>query len=149
MNTSTSRSTKTESSSGRSSSSSTAGRDLGTGWPSLRDNFVITENDYIGYLTQSPVESLIPLQILNTIRDSHFLFLGYRVQDWSDRVFLQRIWGNHPLEARSWAVDPAPRVVERELWDRFGVNVIEEPLADFIDDLERELGRLAPADLER
>jgi hypothetical protein len=123
--------------------------DMGKGSPSLRDNFVITEDDYIGYLTESPVESLIPLQILNTIRDSHFLFLGYRVQDWSDRVFLRRIWGNQPLEARSWAVDPAPEVVERELWDRLGVNVIEEPLGDFINDLERELGRLAPVDLER
>jgi hypothetical protein len=123
--------------------------DLGKGRPSLRDNFVVTENDYIGYLTESPVESLIPLQILNTIRDSHFLFLGYRVEDWSDRVFLQRIWGNHPLEARSWAVGPRPAGVERELWDRLGVSVIEEPLADFINDLERELGRLAPVDLER
>jgi hypothetical protein len=123
--------------------------DLGKGSPSLRDNFVITENDYIGYLTQSPVESLIPLQILNAIRDSHFLFLGYRVQDWSDRVFLQRIWGNHPLEARSWAVDPRIELVERELWDRLGVNVIDEPLTDFMDELERELSRLAPADMER
>src|SRR5215213_4878666 len=33
--------------------------DLGPGWPQLRDNFVVTEDDYIGYLTQSPVESLI------------------------------------------------------------------------------------------
>jgi hypothetical protein len=30
-----------------------------------------------------------------------------------------------------------------------GVNVIDEPLADFMKDLECELGRLAPADLER
>jgi hypothetical protein len=30
-----------------------------------------------------------------------------------------------------------------------GVNVIEERLGDFINDLERELGRLAPVDLER
>jgi hypothetical protein len=123
--------------------------DLGPAGSSLRDNFVITEDDYIGYLTESPVESLIPLQILNTIRDSHFLFLGYRVQDWSDRVFLRRIWGDHPLEARSWAVDPAPKGVERALWDRLRVNVIEERLGDFINDLDRELGRLAPVDLDR
>jgi len=117
--------------------------------PSLRDNFVVTENDYIGYLTQSPVESLIPLQILNAIRGSHFLFLGYRVQDWSDRVFLQRIWGNHPLEARSWAVAPGLDFVQRELWDRLGVNVIDQSLPDFMNELEGELGRLAPVDLER
>jgi hypothetical protein len=123
--------------------------DLGPGWPQLRDNFVITEDDYIGYLTQSPVESLIPLQILNKIRDSHFLFLGYRVRDWSVRVFLQRVWGAHPLEARSWAVDPGLDAVERELWDHFGVHVVEEPVVTFLDELERSLARLATVDAER
>jgi hypothetical protein len=124
--------------------------DLGPGWPQLRDNFVVTEDDYIGYLTQSPVESLIPLQILNKLRDSHFLFLGYRMRDWSLRVFLQRVWGEHPLEARSWAVDRAPDVVERELWDHFGVKVVEEPVAEFMHQLDVELGRrLAPAHPER
>jgi hypothetical protein len=123
--------------------------DLGPGFPRLRDNFVITENDYIGYLTQSPVESLIPLQVLNKLRDSHFLFFGYRVRDWSLRVFLQRVWGEHPLEARSWAVDPGLDVVERELWDDFGVNVIEKPVVEFANELERELSRLAPQDVER
>jgi hypothetical protein len=123
--------------------------DLGPGWPPLRDNYVITEDDYIGYLTQSPVESLIPLQILNKIRDSHLLFLGYRMRDWSVRVFIQRVWGHHPLEARSWAVDPGLDLVERELWDHFGVRVIEEPVADFLHELERALGsRLAPVDRE-
>jgi hypothetical protein len=125
------------------------GADLGRSWPTLRDNFVVTEDDYIGYLTQSPVEGLIPLQILDKVRDSHLLFLGYRVRDWSLRVFLQRVWGEHPLEARSWATDPAPDVVERALWDHFGVKVIEEPVAEFMNQLERELGRLAPVDVER
>jgi SIR2-like domain/TIR domain len=122
--------------------------DLGRSWPPLRDNFVITEDDYIGYLTASPVESLIPLQILNIIRDSHFLFLGYRVRDWTLRVFLQRVWNEQPLEARSWAVDPAFDVVERELWEHFGVHVVETPVPDFLNEVERELGALAPARVE-
>jgi hypothetical protein len=120
--------------------------DVGPGQQQLRDNFVITEDDYIGYLTQSPVESLVPLQILNKIRDSHFLFLGYRVRDWSLRVFLRRVWGEQRLEARSWAVGPGLDVVERGLWDQFGVNVVEEPVAEFLDELEHELGRLRRAD---
>jgi len=123
--------------------------DLGKGGPRLRDNFVITEDDYIGYLTQGPVESLIPLQILNKIRDSHFLFLGYRMRDWSVRVFLQRVWGEQQIEARSWSVDPGLDAVERELWDHFGVKVVQEPLADFLDEVEHELGRLARAHSER
>ena len=123
--------------------------DLGPGWPQLRDNFVVTEDDYIGYLTQSPVESLIPLQILNKLRDSHFLFLGYRMRDWSLRVFLQRVWGEHPLEARSWAVDQGLDFLERQLWDHFGVKVIETPMTEFLDEFEREVVRLAPMDVER
>jgi SIR2-like protein/TIR domain-containing protein len=123
--------------------------DLGPGSPQLRDNFVITEDDYISYLTQGPVESLIPVQILNKLRDSHFLFLGYRMRDWSVRVFLQRVWGSRPLEARSWALDPGLDVVERELWDHFGVNVIEEPVAEFLDEVEHELSRVAVAEVGR
>jgi SIR2-like domain/TIR domain len=123
--------------------------DLGPGGPRLRDNFVVTEDDHIGYLTQSPVESLIPLQILNKLRDSHFLFLGYRMRDWSVRVFLRRVWGEQQVEARSWTVDPGLDVVERGLWDHFGVNVVDEPAADFLHEVECGLGRLARAHLDR
>ncbi len=108
------------------------------------DDFVITEDDYIGYLTQGPVESLIPVQVLSKLRDSHFLFLGYHVRDWTLRVFLQRIWSDQPLQARSWAVDPEPDDVERELWEEFGVDVVTSPLAAFIAEVEHEIG--GPAD---
>jgi SIR2-like domain/TIR domain len=118
--------------------------DLGREWSQVRDNFVITEDDYIGYMTSSPVESLIPLQILNVIRDSHFLFLGYHVREWTLRVFLQRVWREQPLEARSWAVDPAIDAVEREVWEDLGVRVVEEPVPRFLDEVEAELGALAP-----
>jgi hypothetical protein len=123
--------------------------DLGSGGPRLRDNFVITEDDYIGYLTQSPVESLIPVQILNKIRDSHFVFLGYGLRNWTVRVFLQRVWGEQKLEARSWAVDPGLDSLERGVWEHFGVNVVEETLPEFLNELERELGRFARAHVER
>jgi SIR2-like domain/TIR domain len=122
--------------------------DCGTGGPNPRDNFVITEDDYIGYLTQGPIASLIPLQILNKLRESHFLFLRYRLRDWTLRVFLQRVWGEQKLEARSWAIDPEQEAVERELWDHLGVNVVEQSMADFLDELERELGA-AGAHVER
>jgi hypothetical protein len=118
--------------------------DLGREWSQVRDNFVITEDDYIGYMTSSPVESLIPLQILNVIRDSHFLFLGYHVREWTLRVFLQRVWREQPLEARSWAVDPAIDAVEREVWEDLGVRVVEEPVPRFLDEVQAALGALAP-----
>jgi hypothetical protein len=119
------------------------GVDLRPAGPHLRDNFVITEDDYIGYLTQSPVASLIPLQILNKLRESHFLFLGYRMRDWTLRVFLQRVWGEQRVGARSWAVeDPGVDAVDRELWDQFGAHVVEQAALDFLNELEFALGRL-------
>ena len=65
-------------------------------------------------------------------------------------MFLQRIWGEQPLEARSWVVDPASIVVERELWEHFGVNVVEEPLDGVpATSWSDELGVLAGAPAER
>jgi SIR2-like domain/TIR domain len=122
--------------------------DLGPGWPAARDNFVVTEDDHIAYLTESPVESLVPLQILNKVRDSHFLFLGYRMRDWSLRVFLQRVWGEQQLGARSWAVDPGLDSVERGLWEQRGVTVVDESPTAFLSELERELERFARATAE-
>jgi hypothetical protein len=54
-----------------------------------------------------------------------------------------------PLEARSWTVAPAVDLVERELWDRFGVHVVEEPVAEFLKEVEHALGRLTPINLKR
>jgi hypothetical protein len=123
--------------------------DLGPGELRLRDNFVVTEDDYIGYLTPSPVEGLIPLQILNKIRDSHFLFLGYRTREWSWRVFLRRVWGEQKLQARSWAVGPGLDAVERGAWGEFGVNIVDEPLGQLLNALNSELGHQAEVQLEQ
>jgi SIR2-like domain/TIR domain len=124
--------------------------EFGRGEPPLRDNFVITEDHYIGYLAQNPVESLVPLQILNKLRDSHFLFLGYGMRDWTLRVLLQRIWGDQQVEARSWAVeDRGLDVVEHELWEHFGVHVIQQPVAEFLNELASELGHIAGTRVQR
>lgn len=123
--------------------------DLGREWRQLKDNFVITEDDHIGYLTEGPVEGLIPVQILDKIRESHFLFLGYHMRDWSLRVFLQRVWGERLDGARSLTVGSVTDELERELWEHFGVHVVDQDLTEFLDELQDELGRPAVAPLER
>jgi hypothetical protein len=123
--------------------------DLGREWRHMRDNFVITEDDHIGYLTDGPVEGLIPVQILDKVRESHFLFVGYRMRDWPLRVFLHRVWGERLEGARSLTVDPTPDVVEREHWQHFGVHVLEQRLGEFVNELQDELGRLASAPARR
>jgi SIR2-like domain/TIR domain len=104
-----------------------------------RENYVITEDHYIDYLSRSPIESLVPVQILGKLRQSHCLFLGYTVRDWNLRVFLKRIWEEGRLEAESWAVEPDPDAVERGLWKRANVDLYAADLAGYVRLLEEQL----------
>jgi hypothetical protein len=120
--------------------------DLGPGPVRLEDNFVITEDDYIGYLTQGPIGTLVPHQILAKLRESHFLFLGYRLRDWSLRVFLQRIWAESH-DGLAWAADVKPDPIDKAGWRRTQTEFVPEALPDLLMEVEAELERMASAGL--
>jgi hypothetical protein len=103
-----------------------------------RENYVITEDHYIDYLSSSPIESLVPVQVLDKLRESHCLFLGYTVRDWNLRVFLKRIWEGS-LGARSWAVEPDPDVLERDFWAQSNVALYAADLTDYVGQLRARL----------
>jgi DNA-binding SARP family transcriptional activator len=108
------------------------------------ESFVVTEDDYIEYLAQSEVASVVPVALGAKLRRSHFLFLGYTMADWNLRLLLHRLWGDQPLSYRSWAVQPEPMPLEREFWRRRDVDVLEIPLERYVDALARHAG-LEPA----
>ena len=110
------------------------------------DNFVVTEDDYIGYLSRSPIEGLMPLQILNKLRRSHYLFLGYGMRNWSLRVFLRRLWASRACGSKSWAVQRTLPAVETEFWERFDVERIVAPLSGYVAELEHRLRPGPPAE---
>jgi hypothetical protein len=110
----------------------------------IKENYVITEDHYIDYLSRNPIETLVPVQILDKLRDSHCLFLGYTVRDWNLRVFLKRIWEGGRIEAQSWAVEPEPDALEREFWKKSGVDLYTADLADYVGQLHERLARHAP-----
>jgi hypothetical protein len=109
----------------------------------FKENYVITEDHYIDYLSRSPVESLVPVQILDKLRDSHCLFLGYTLRDWNLRVFLKRIWRGEPLGARSWSVEPDPDMLEKDLWSQSCVDLYTADLADYVTQLRDRLSMRA------
>ena len=113
--------------------------DFGPDGPDVRDNFVVTEDDYIAYLTRAPIESVLPPQILDKLRSSHFLFLGYPMLEWPVRVLLQRVFSGQRLGARSWAVAEQPSDAEKQLWDELGVKVVEQAPADYVVELQQAL----------
>jgi hypothetical protein len=106
------------------------------------DNYVITEDDYIDYLTQGPVEAVMPQQILAKLRDSHLLFLGYTMRDWNLRVFLHRVFGRR-LPNNSWAIQHRPDRFDSRAWMGIGVELFAISLADYVTELGAQAASLA------
>jgi hypothetical protein len=103
------------------------------------DNYVITEDQYIAYMSRSKVDGLIPVQVLQMLREGHWLFLGYTVRDWNLRVFLNRIWNGATMEATSWAVQADPEDLEKDLWKQAGVELYASSLVDYLAGLSEHL----------
>jgi DNA-binding SARP family transcriptional activator len=103
------------------------------------ESFVVSEDDYIDYLAQSELASVVPVTIAARLRRSHFLFLGYPLQEWRLRVFLHRVWGQEKAAYRSWAVQPRPEALERDFWRQRGVDLFDVPLDAYLSKLERRL----------
>jgi hypothetical protein len=109
------------------------------------DSYVITEDDYIDYLSQGDIGGQIPMTLRERMADSHFLFLGYSMRDWNLRVILNRIWGAEELDLKSWAVqrepdDPIAKKIEETLWDDRGdVELLYVPLREYIERLSSEV----------
>jgi hypothetical protein len=111
--------------------------DLGYPW---KDNYVITEDHFIEYLTGRPAEDLIPGQILTKLRNASCLFLGYTMADWRLRVFLRRVWEGERLgRSKHWAVELAPSRLEMELCRVAGVSLYESSLPDYVAGLDHFL----------
>jgi DNA-binding SARP family transcriptional activator len=110
-----------------------------------RESFVVSEDDYIGYLAQSDLANVVPVTLAAKLRRSHLLFISYPVVEWSLRVFLHRVFGDEPISYRSWAVLPGAHPIQHEFWRRRGVDLYDVPLEDFVADVARRLVEVAPA----
>jgi hypothetical protein len=104
------------------------------------DSFVITEDDYLDYVTRAadPVQFL-PVTVGEILRRSAFLFLGYALRDWNLRVLLRALWGAQPISYKSWAVQLQPPEVEVRLWQERDVDIIDLRLEDYVAGLEVRL----------
>lgn len=108
-----------------------------------RDSFVITEDDYIDYLTHSDISALVPITLqARLLKNSHFLFMGYSLRDWNLRVLLYRIWGEQKLSYNSWAIQLHPQDMDRQSWQRRNVEIKDKPLDEYIVALQGRLREL-------
>jgi hypothetical protein len=110
-----------------------------------RESYVVSEDDYIDFLAGTQPSALLPVGLAARLRRSHFLFLGYELEEWTLRVFLRRLWGEERLAYRSWAVGSASDPVAAEYWRRRGVEPIDVALDPFVAELGRRLAARSEA----
>ena len=105
-----------------------------------RDSYVITEDDYISYLTETNLSALFPVNVLAKLLESNLLFLGYGMRDWNLRVILYRILEERGAKTwTSWAVQNVVDPFDKKLWDSRNVKLHEHTLSDYIAGLEAAL----------
>jgi hypothetical protein len=96
------------------------------------DTFVITEEDYVGFLAHM---SLIPGDLETLLRSRWILFLGYGLRDWNLRVLLAQL----RLKRKSYAITYGVSEVERTLWARRSVDVYDADIGRFVAALREKL----------
>jgi DNA-binding SARP family transcriptional activator len=107
------------------------------------ESFVVTEDDYIGYLGHGALAASVPVALAARLRRSHFLFLGYGMREWNLRLVLNRLWPDAAVDYRSWAVAPATRALDRALWRRRDVELVDAELEDYVAMLAQRCGATA------
>jgi hypothetical protein len=108
------------------------------------DSYVISEDHYIDFLSQTSIASVLPVLLNAHMQSSHFLFLGYSMRDWNLRVILRRIWGEQHLEYRSWSIQRRPDPLELEFWPKRNVDIYDVDLGEYVGKLGQAIGALAP-----
>ena len=98
-----------------------------------RDSYVITEDDYVEFLARMASRAAIPSVFAEPFQNSHFLFLGYGLQDWNLRVLLYRIWQEWHGDYASWAIQHRARPLEAEFWMRRQLTIYEMTIDDFLN----------------
>ena len=80
------------------------------------------------------------MQILDKLRDSHCLFLGYAVRDWKQRIFFcQPGMGRGASLGEIVGGGAEPDILEKEFWARSNVDLYAADLAQYIHQLHEQL----------
>jgi hypothetical protein len=101
-----------------------------------RDSYVITEDNYIDYLTRTDLSTLVPVTLAAKLRESHILFLGYSMRDWNVRAIFHRVWQQRRRGYKSWAIQRAPEPMEQAFWLNRGVDIFDVDLEEYVTELD-------------
>lgn len=98
--------------------------------------YVITEDDYIDFLSRMVATKAIPHALVDRFKSHAFLFLGYGLADWNLRLLLNRVSRGRTKQTKSWAIQHQVYPFERPIWEARNVNLYELSLSSFLAGLE-------------
>ena len=114
------------------------------------DNFVITEEDYVEFLSRMTTNAAVPSLFFPYFRERSFLFLGYSLRDWNLRVVLKNLrkslakrvarGEDDDEQLPSWAIQRNPSELERRLWDKRRVAIFDLSLDEFVQKMSERVG---------
>ena len=100
-----------------------------------RDSYLITEDDYVQFLSRMVANTAIPSLFAEPFKTSHMLFLGYGLQDWNLRVILHKIWQEWPSRRAAWAIQHKALPLEKEFWSRRQLTIFEKTIDELLEHL--------------
>ena len=108
--------------------------------------FVITEDDYINYLVDAAIEQVLPAEIIDIIKQSKILFLGYSLNDPDLQVVLHRLWRDEALKKsrgiNSWIVHQSVGSLGKTFCTDRQVVPIKSSIEDLVTNLEMGIEQL-------
>ncbi|HEU4881333.1 MAG TPA: SIR2 family protein [Longimicrobium sp.] len=104
-----------------------------------RDSYVITEDDYIDYLTRTDVTRLLPNPLPAQLQSSRFLFLGYSLKDWNLRAMVHRLWRERTRSIISWSIVKQVTELERRFWLKRDIEIIVTEMQTYLEQLSGQL----------
>jgi hypothetical protein len=111
------------------------------------DSFVITEEDYVEFLSRMTSNTAVPSLFYPYCRERSFLFLGYSLRDWNLRVVLKNLSKlfasrrsdeSDDEELPSWSIQLHPSELEKRLWSSRKVNIFDSNLDDFVAKIQQK-----------
>jgi hypothetical protein len=115
------------------------------------DSFVITEEDYVEFLSRLTTNTAVPALFYPHFRQRSFLFLGYGLRDWNLRVVLKNLSKHFSVRRAgsaddaeecppSWAIQRNPSELEQRLWEKRRVAIFDTDLDGFVRRLHERRG---------
>jgi hypothetical protein len=104
-----------------------------------RDSWVITEEHYVEYLTHPEIGKWLPVALCDRLKTSHLECLGYSLRDWNLRAILRRLRQDRDLRWNWWAVQLESGKIDRYVWMKQDLEILDARLEDYADALAAAL----------